>query len=174
MISMAKKEVIQTSLSELKSIIKQPRVYLTSYFDDLCNQIDTESIAYLEKFNDDEELKESIIENQAHMINEVKSFESKCLSNTEYLNNEIKNIDISEFENQLESFDFNSEDMNINLMKSVSDLLIDVRKRIFMRSGIVFIDNKRVGELFDYYIGSSMYGIMILVEDEFINLSILR
>jgi hypothetical protein len=64
---------------ELKLIISSPKLYLINFFDDLRNQIDTESQIYMDEHKLEAKLKEEALQRQVVMINEVDLFQKKCL-----------------------------------------------------------------------------------------------
>ena len=71
---------METVHTELKSITNSPKLYLINYFDDIRKQIDIESQIYMNKKKLGAELKERALEEQLKMINEVDSFQKKCLN----------------------------------------------------------------------------------------------
>ena len=72
-------------LNDLKLAVDSPKRYLANYFDEMKNQIDLECQVYLGQDELADEYKERAINEQLEMIQEVDSFEQKCLANVGHL-----------------------------------------------------------------------------------------
>ena len=75
-----KKENFEKDLRDIKNALANPKLYVSSYFEDIINQIDIEAMKWIQKHEDKTEVCDRISKNQTEMINQVKSFESECLS----------------------------------------------------------------------------------------------
>ena len=109
------------------------------------------------------------------MIDEVDSFEKKCLASLK--TKQAYQINFEEFEKRLQLQD---KDDIMQLGKDLSFVIHHFKKELFMNQGIVFYSIDSCKKLFDshknncpfsYYIGnidSVMFGSLILIEDEFL------
>ena len=76
----------ESNLSDdLKLAVDSPKRYLATYFDELKNQIDLECQMYLGRDKLADKDKDRAISEQLEMIQEVDSFEQKCLANVGHL-----------------------------------------------------------------------------------------
>ncbi len=150
-------------LKDLKLIVDTPKRYLTSYFAELKNQIDLECQVCIGRDNLVDEEKEKAISQQLELIQEVDSFEQKCLANVEQLELPTK-----------EQID------GIREEKELYIALHQVQKQLFMNEGMLFLDSKRFEELVQEEQGSN-FGVfdplvypsehLIILEDEFMVLN---
>jgi len=168
-----------TTFDEMKSMIASPKCFLIQHFDDVRNQIDRECQNYLDNDELKVESKEKAILRQYKMIDEVDSFQKKCLANTKTV--QTHQINFEEFEKRLQLQD---KDDVMELGKELCCAIQNIKKELFMNQGIVFLttENYRMlfylnkdlnrqhfsrhdlANLFD----SGMFGDLILIEDEFL------
>ena len=144
-------------LKDLKLVVDSPKRYLATYFDELKNQIDLECQVHLDGLAD--EVKERMFNQHLEHIQEVNSFEQKCLEN------------VGKFELPTkEQID------GIREEKELYITLHQVQKQLFMNQGMFFLNSKRTKE---YYINlkvennpwSPSFGRLIIIEDEFMILN---
>jgi hypothetical protein len=149
---------------ELKLIISSPKLYLINFFDNLRNQIDTESQIYMDKHNLEAELKEEALQQQVAMINEVDLFQKKCLDCLA-----AKPID----------------QLSLDQVKSLEGDLYARKKMLFMNKGLIFLNISdlldRLERQYEIYLekdeidlirnGNLASGMLIIVEDEFVQYS---
>ena len=136
-------------LNDLKLAVDSPKRYLANYFDEMKNQIDLECQVYLGQDELADEYKERAINEQLEMIQEVDSFEQKCLANVGHLELPTK-----------EQID------GIREEKELYIALHQVQKQLFMNQGIIFNRNP----IKSYRI-LSPFGRLIIIEDEFMILN---
>ena len=146
-------------LKDLKLVVDSPKRYLATYFDELKNQIDLECQMYLGQDGLADEVKERMFNQQLEHIQEVNSFEQKCLEN------------VGKFELPTkEQID------GIREEKELYITLHQVQKQLFMNQGMFFLNSKRTKE---YNINlkvennpwSPSFGRLIIIEDEFMILN---
>jgi hypothetical protein len=151
-------------LKDLKLAVESPRSYLATYFDELKNQIDLECQSYLGRDKLADEDKEKAISQQLNMIQEVDSFEKKCLENVLHLELPTK-----------EQID------GIREEKMLYITLHQVQKQLFMNQGMVFFCEERFNQFvsnftnFDgfgrEYPEYCSFGLLLFIEDEFMILN---
>jgi hypothetical protein len=171
-------EDLKTTFNEMKSMIASPKCFLIQYFDGVRNQIDVECQKYLDNNELKLKSKNKAILQQQEMIDEVDSFEKKCLASLK--TKQAYQINFEEFEKRLQLQD---KDDIMQLGKDLSFVIHHFKKELFMNQGIVFYSIDSCKKLFDshknkvlqcpysYYIGnidSVMFGSLILIEDEFL------
>ena len=169
---------METVHTELKSITNSPKLYLINYFDDIRKQIDIESQIYMNKKKLGAELKERALEEQLKMINEVDSFQKKCLNHL--ATHPIDQLNLDAFEN----LDLNDKSSKVGLEKLLYCELYARKKALFMNTGLLFLDNEKCmlyssndyNEETDKWdkkrpIDSILFGVLILVQDEFLEYS---
>ena len=118
---------LQTTFNEMKSMIASPKCFLIQHFDDVRNKIDLECQNYLDNDELELESKEKAILRQQEMIEEVDSFQKKCLA---YLKTEQKHqINLEEFEKRLQLQD---KDDVMELGKDLCCTIHSIKKELFM------------------------------------------
>jgi len=157
---------LQKNFNGMKSMIASPKCFLIQHFDDVRNQIDLEC----QKCLDNNELKvestlsKEIILRQQEMIDEVDSFQKKCLANLKTEQNH--QIDLEEFEKRLQLQD---KDDVMEIGKDLCCAIHNIKKELFMNQGIVFYSKdtyeKHLGHA---YPSDFVFGSLILIEDEFL------
>ena len=153
-------------LKDFKLIVDTPKRCLASYFDELKNQIDLECQVSIGRDNLVDEEKEKAISQQLELIQEVDSFEQKCLANAEQLELPTK-----------EQID------GIREEKELYIALHQVQKQLFMNQGMLFLDVKQFKEFIEppeFLMRNSggsfnalfhSFGHLIIIEDEFMILN---
>ncbi len=157
----------------MKSIIDTPKCFLIQHFDGVRNQIDLECQKYLGNIKLKLKYKEKAILQQQEMIDEVDSFQKKCLANLK--KEQTHQINLEEFEKRLKLQD---KDDVMELGKDLCCATYNFKRELFMNQGIVFFSKVKYKKLFgkkghyygeqDYLINSLMFGSLILIEDEFL------
>ena len=147
-------------LKDLKLIVDTPKRYLASYFAELKNQIDLECQVCISRDNLVDEEKEKAISQQLELIQEVDSFEQKCLANVGQLELPTK-----------EKID------GIREEKELYIALHQVQKQLFMNQGMFFFSEERFNDFvcdftnFDScgreYSEHYSFGPLFFIEDEF-------
>ena len=161
---------LQTAFNEMKSMISRPKCFLIQHFDDVRNKIDLECQKYLDNNELKVESKEKAILRQQEMIEEVDSFQKKCLANLK--TEQLDQINLEEFEKRLQLQD---KDDVMELGKDLCCAIHNIKRELFMNQGIVFYKKENFEKLFGnkacFYqreIDSVMFGNLILIEDEFL------
>ena len=127
---------LQKSFNEMKSIISSPKCFLVQHFDDVRNQIDLECQKYLDNNELEIESKEKAILRQQEMIDEVDSFQKKCLA---YLKTEqLDQINFEEFEKRLQLQD---KDLVMKLYFDLGCYKNRIKEKLFMNQGKVYYKN---------------------------------
>ena len=111
----------ENDFNRIKSIVESPKVYVSNYYDDICNQIDIKAIEALNLKQENEEFTEKIIQNQTEMIEQVKKQESECLANlgsSNELSQELNSIDLNEIETAIKGYD-ESDTETFNLLMEI-------------------------------------------------------
>ena len=139
---------------------------MATYFDEMKNQIDLECQMYLDRAGLADEDKEKAITQQLEFIQEVDSFEQKCLEN------------VGKFELPTkEQID------GIREEKELYIALHQVQKQLFMNQGMLFLDVKQFKEFIEppeFLMRNSggsfnalfhSFGHLIIIEDEFMILN---
>ena len=158
----------------MKSMIYRPKCFLIQHFDDVRNKIDLECQKYLDNNELNIESKEKAILRQQEMIEEVDSFQKKCLANLK--TEQLDQINLEEFEKRLQLQD---KDDVMELGKDLCCAIHKIKRKLFMNQGIVFYKKENCEKLFDFQenkqacfyqreIDSVMFGNLILIEDEFL------
>lgn len=152
---------LETVLSELKSAVNSPKVYLTTYFEDIRNQIDVGCQIYLNRRDLATTAKEQAIQQQQEMINEVDLFEKQCLSNLQKIPRDFR--DLEELESRLE----NRNSLK-KLEKDIYSRLHETKKLIFMNKGILYFDRKNSQKFCktQTLAGTISFGSLYMIEDE--------
>ena len=151
-------------LDDLKLAVDSPKIYLSNYFDELKNQIDLKCQMNMNEYS-------KINATAAHLklIQEVDSFEQKCLANVGQLELPTKK--------QIEG---------IKEEKELYIALHQVQKQLFMNQSMIFWDIEQFKKLnlhlsnicfetsgyehFKCY-WKYTFGLLIIIEDEFIILN---
>ncbi len=172
---------------ELKSTANS-RIYLVSYFDEIRNQIDVECETYLSKIDSRikldqdkrEKQKEKAIEQQQEFIKEVDLFQQECLKNLGA--DPIEPLNFEELERRLNSVNLKNNNSVLELEKELYCTLYNRKKLIFMNKGILFLSLEKYKKFCGVKMRCSnsfsasrpqkspdiLFGILLLVEDEFI------
>ena len=172
---------------ELKSTANS-RIYLVSYFDEIRNQIDVECETYLSKIDSRikldqgkrEKQKEKAIEQQQEFIKEVDLFQQECLKNLG--THPIEPLNLEDLERRLNSVNLKNNNSVLELEKDFYCTLYNRKKLIFMNKGILFLSLEKYKKFCGVKKKYSMslfatvpqknpdilFGILLLVEDEFI------
>jgi hypothetical protein len=129
----------------MKSMIPRPKCFLIQHFDNVRNQIDLECQNYLDNDELEFESKEKAILQQLEMIDEVDSFQKKCLANLKTEQNH--QIDLEEFEKRLQLQD---KDDVMELGKVLNCAIHGIKKELFMNQGIVFYKKENYEKLTKY------------------------
>ncbi len=155
----------ESNLSDdLKLAVDSPKRYLATYFDELKNQIDLECQMYLGRDKLADKDKDRAISEQLEMIQEVGSFEQKCLAN------------VGQFElptkEQIDGI-IEEKDLYIALYK--------VQKQLFMNQSMVFFSEKQFDHFYTHHLrGFSVkndckeyysFGVLFFIADEFMKLN---
>lgn len=157
---------LQTELELLKSALYQPRLYVNNFLDELINEINIQSqMALINETTDKKELHNQ----QEQMTKCITEFKETCLSYLsddhlpkEHLQTTIENIEI----------DLNSDNSNLiikEIRKNISDSLLSIQKIIFNNKSIHYINNTYCCDLKEYDKKHLLLGILLIIEDEFIN-----
>ena len=159
---------LQTTFNEMKSMNSSPKCFLIQHFDDVRNKIDLECQKYLDNNELKVESKEKAILRQQEMIDEVDSFQKKCLANLK--TEQTHQINFEEFEKRLKLQD---KDDVMELGKDLCCAIHKIKKELFMNQGIVFFTKENYEKLFKirsklYSSNSFIFGNLILIEDEFL------
>ena len=161
---------LQTAFNEMKTMITTPKIFLIQHFDWVRDQIKDECQKYINNNELKVESKEKAILIQDEMIDEVDSFQKKCLANTK--TEQRHQINFEEFEKRLQLQD---KDLVMELGKELCCAIHSIKKELFMNQGIVFYSKDNYEKLFDFHyhscgeeFGSVLFGNLILIEDEFL------
>ena len=160
---------LQKNFNGMKSMIASPKCFLIQHFDDVRNKIDLECQKYLDNNELKVESKEKAILRQQEMIEEVDSFQKKCLANLK--TEQLDQINLEEFEKRLQLQD---KDDVMELGKNLCCAIHNIQKELFMNQGIVFFTRDNYDKIFfefDYFQllgGWLRFGSLILIEDEFL------
>jgi len=134
---------LQTTFNEMNSMIASPKCFLIQHFDVVRNKIDLECQKCL---NNDElkvESKEKAILRQQEMIDEVDSFQKKCLANAK--TEQTHQIKLEEFEKRLQLQD---KDLVMKLYFDLGCYKNRIKEKLFMNQGKVYYKNLNLRILF--------------------------
>ena len=166
---------LQKNFNGMKSMISSPKCFLIQHFDDVRNKIDLECQKYLDNNELKVESKEKAILRQQEMIEEVDSFQKKCLANLK--TEQLDQINLEEFEKRLQLQD---KDDVMELGKDLCCAIHKIKRKLFMNQGIVFYKKENCEKLFDFQENKQacfyqraidsviLFGNLILIEDEFL------
>lgn len=156
-------EYLNLQFEELKYVFNSPGLFLSAFFDDLKNQIDTECEKFLVSQKDSEI--DRVLEYQIQIIHTVNLFERDCfkeLSNnesTEFFANHIEKF-ISDIEGII------SKEMSSNDLRRAEELiyncLLEIHRQIFRNKAIVFLSKETC------FLEIKSFGVLLFIEDEFI------
>lgn len=152
---------LETILSELKSAVNSPNVYLVTYFEDIRNQIDVECQICLNRQDLEMTAKEQAIQQQQEMINEVDLFETQCLSNLQKIPRGL--WDLEELNSR-----FKRRNSLKKLEKDIYSQLHERKKMIFMNKGILYFDRKNSQKFCktQTLTRTILFGSLYIIEDE--------
>ena len=155
---------LQKNFNGMKSMISSPKCFLIQHFDDVRNKIDLECQKYLDNNELKVESKEKAILRQQEMIEEVDSFQKKCLANLK--TEQLDQINLEEFEKRLQLQD---KDDVMEIGKDLCCAIHNIKKELFMNQGIVFYSKDTYKKHFGQaYPSDFVFGSLILIEDEFL------
>ena len=173
---------IEGIMSELKSIVDSPRVYIVNHFDGILNQIDFECQIFLNRKDLGIEERNLAIHKQAEMVTKVNSLKKQCLEHLEI--DPIERLELEEFNERLKDFQLYlrlgiNRDATMKLFKEELDCkLIASKKALFMNkvASFISIDNYTKyfehEELVNQHLQNDsmgiLFGILILAEDEYL------
>ena len=127
---------LQTTFNEMNSMIASPKCFLIQHFDDVRNKIDLECQKYLDNNELKVESKEKAILRQQEMIDEVDSFQKKCLANAK--TEQTHQIKLEEFEKRLQLQD---KDLVMKLYFDLGCYKNRIKEKLFMNQGKVYYKN---------------------------------
>jgi hypothetical protein len=153
---------LQTTFTEMKSIIDTPKSFLIKHFDGVRNKIDLECQKYLENNELELKYKKKAVLRQQKMIDEVDSFQKQCLANLK--TEQLDQIKLEEYEKRLQLQD---KDDVMELGKDLCCAIHKIKKELFMNQGIVFFTKENYEKIFTES-DSVMFGNLFLIEDEFL------
>ena len=171
---------LESIFSELRSSFNSPAVYLVKQFDEIRNQIDTECQVYLNIYGLDVHEKEKAVQQQQAMINEVNSFQKKCLDNLETSPSVQPNVE--ELGNSLRCLNLPDKEKALELEMKLYCEMYERKKALYVRKGIIFFRYEKFERFFrqnrryqrDVDLRDSnqripeTFGVLILIEDEFL------
>jgi hypothetical protein len=163
-----KKAEAKNLLEKLKLAVNQPRLFVYQFFEDIRNDIDTQSCIALNDSN-----KERIYKHQAELISTVQEFESLCL--------EQVNVDsVSDFQVSIEQTEsiLNKRIVSNAELDRVKGLLSNelrtIEKALFHDKCMFFVkagDNSATDNLVmlsNIIEQNNLFGLLIIVEDCFV------
>ncbi len=153
-------------MKKFKLALEQPRLYIFNHFEKLKNEID---IACQKKLESED--KQKHLDDQALIIEEVKSFEEACMSSLIDGELDIEFVQsINETILQIEANFNNIGFTNIEIQEQISDLKLRFHKKIFLNKTMIFMTNEHcfastsiTGSI------DKLFGFLMTVEDEFID-----
>ena len=166
--------------NDLKSAAIDHKKYIADYCDDLCNQIDIESVKKEDELKSNNKLDKTtndIREQQGLMIKEIKSFQNDCLHNIE-----TKNIDYTNANNIIQDIEQKVKDINDstdileinNLNTIIESALMEIEENIFIKKGLIFLSLQNLAEREeDERLKESFLGILLVIQDFFVNKDLL-
>jgi len=181
---------VHSLLNQLKSAVDQPRIYLFEFFEDLRNQIDIAC-----KIAMDESNKETMLEQQALLIERVKEFESACFENLavakdnrEDRGRELRST-LGNIEGELQRASISEAELE-RMERLISDQLLQIGEKLFQNKSMLFVGadykgghtvgdyessityeryvNKGLESLAGLVKQSHLFGVLISFEDYFI------
>lgn len=168
---------LMKSVKELKQILKEPKLYLLNYFDELQSQIDIECELMLQKQNDlQSPASIELIKTQCQMAGKLKDFEQTCLlslkaNRTEKLNQ----LDcllgvVDSIESDV------TENGEISRRQRVEQIMASVQEVLFDNKSMMFVTNKNPSKLLKEKMHTQLkpYGSLLIIEDQFVQLEALQ
>ena len=156
---------LKSDLIQFKLALQQPRLYIFNHFEKLKNEID---IACQNKLESEE--KQKHLDDQALVIEEVKSFEEACMSSLIDGKLDIEFVQsINETILQIEANFNNIGFTNIEIQEQISDLKLRFHKKIFLNKTMVFLTNEcRFVKENTFSISQILFGSLVIIDCEFI------
>jgi hypothetical protein len=160
---------LRNRLSELKLAQKNPRIFLTNYFNEFRNKIDTECQEVLT--NKEKSCHEiwyyQALETQDLIIKEVNAFEQSCLRNmaTNQLTNELSRSlanAISKIENKLECADELNDDGIYEIFELSLNASILVQKELFNNRSIIYFNAMQL-------IKYKNFGFLLIINNTYVD-----
>lgn len=155
---------LRSSLSELKSAVNNPRLFIADYLYAIRNEIDIECEIYLSKAGWRLEEREKALQQLEGMIKEVDLFEKQCLTNVESLQFGPPNL--KQLEHNLDSLDLKDGKAISMVERDLDCALIQKHKSLFMKQGLVFLNKSKCKRLEEN--SGILFGALIIVEDEYL------
>lgn len=155
---------LRSKLSELKSAVNNPKLFIVDYLYETRNEIDIECETYLSKAGVQLEEREKALQQREEIIKEVDLFEKKCLTNVETL--QFGPTDLNQLENKLDSLDLMDAKAISIVERDLNCALIQRQKLLFMEQGLFFLNKNYCKRLEEY--PELLFGVLIIVEDEYL------
>ncbi len=128
---------VEILLDKSRLAVKNPRIYVIQYFEELINQIDVHCQKTLNEFNN-----KRIVQQQTDMVEKAKEFESYCIYKLEDTPNEDKSRDlkiiIDQIEKDLEKQQITEIDLE-NIYWILLNELLEIEKDFFQGKTMLFL-----------------------------------
>jgi hypothetical protein len=160
----ARTDKLHSSLVELKLIFEFPKEYLTHYFKNLKNKVDSSALSLLSLYKTNKIIIDKINGCWELIINRIKQFEQECLGNLSLMNN-ISDENSSSAQ-RIKQIEVKLNNLNENMPNSaleqlLHDEFIKLEKIVFQNKCLLYFDDRNGTELMRdlpcFYIGKLIY-----------------
>lgn len=152
-------ENLKEKLNELRSLERDPEIFLKNYFKNIRNQITNECETFLIEKCESSEERENAISQREEMIKETENFELRC---------RCANLGRGQYSQDIDSLQNKLKNINIRDDREVSEAEGDFesaiysrKKNLLMHKGVVFFEMTEKSPL-------ALFGALIQVEDEYV------
>jgi len=151
----------ELQLRHLDFVLTNPRLYLADFFDNLTNEIDTESQKFLISQQNNHSINTcEILSNHQAIIDAVRAYQTVCfeaLSSPESLTCESTKNQLAYIKRLIEQRSFRLAD------ERIYECLVNIQARLFCNKAIFFLSSETA--VVDV---KNTFGVLLFVEDEFI------
>ena len=160
--------MLRKDLDELKSILDDPKSFLSNYFKSLKTEIEYSFIKNIESNRMNEKKKDELSKSWVQIINKLKEVESECFNNifSILLKKETKQqIDL--FESVLDK----NQDL-VLLNGLIEAEIIKLKKFLFSNRTILFLDKNKCENKFLF--DAKNPGKLIIIKEEFLRVEVVE
>ena len=162
----------RNNLDKLKTIVQEPRSYISNYFTDLRSQVDL-SFSTKDLIDNDENNIIALNENWLQIIKKIMSYEKECLYRIK-----TNHHNLSDLNKKIELFEKKILENKETIYESINDEINSIENKLFLNKTFIFLDeiscenfnllykmnkNKTAGKLviiLDQYINQSQVNLL--------------
>ncbi len=161
---------LSSDLENLKTVLRQPRIWLSNYVSELKNTIDIEFTKFLIEGKPEEDAKHGT-KRYEQIIEKIENYEKNCFTNlrTDKIDDQVQEqaeASINEIEYKISNLNtFNNEiekNLDLDLIDSlIYETLLKIQLSIVLNNGLIFLASSTIKNAI------GLFGTLFIVEGQF-------